>query len=273
MDEELPVVDVIANEIECPLHVREREQVDPDWLRAGHRLKDVRRDPGSDGRLRYAQEVGGLRHLRPACSMSDMRSHDVEGSPTFGILLHVRELPEFEKIFEHLGDGHAARVPAPLSGLCRFSKVAAHSSTPMLRSSPRPRSTPRAGGSTVKRSRRSLTLATLATRSASRSSRWAWSNRAACGAATRSAASKLVRAGMSSRCRGRPVQQASSVALMPPMKKFWIVLGLEAVVALVALLLLGVDPFVAIALPVFLAFLFYLRVRVSLRRSSGRTDK
>jgi hypothetical protein len=57
------------------------------------------------------------------------------------------------------------------------------------------------------------------------------------------------------------------------MKKFWIVLGLEAVVALVALLLLDVDPFIAVALPMFLAFLFYLRVRLSLRRSSGRTDK
>ncbi len=60
---------------------------------------------------------------------------------------------------------------------------------------------------------------------------------------------------------------------MSPMKKFWIVLGLEAVVALVALLLLDVDPFVAVALPMVLAFLFYLRVRLSQRRSSGRTDK
>ncbi len=41
---------------------------------------------------------------------------------------------------------------------------------------------------------------------------------------------------------------------MPPMTKFWIVLGLEAVVALVVLVLLDIDPFVAIAVPVFLAF-------------------
>ncbi len=91
-DEEVAVVAVLAQELECSLHRGKRQDINPHRIRADARFEDTGLDPGPDGWLRDPEHLRDFGHLSPQVPVGDVVAYSLEGAPTLRIILVRREL-------------------------------------------------------------------------------------------------------------------------------------------------------------------------------------
>jgi hypothetical protein len=105
VNKQLPVIEVCANEVNSPLQVGQGQQIDSDRLRLRDRRQDAGVYPGSNGRLRHAEDQRCLGNLGPPLALREVAPHLVE-SATLAIVDVTPEVLELQQVVDNLGQRH-----------------------------------------------------------------------------------------------------------------------------------------------------------------------
>jgi hypothetical protein len=109
MNEQLAVAQVRPHEIDSSLQVRKRQQVDPNGLRLWIGGKDACVNPGSNRRLRDAEEQRRVGDLGTPFPSGEVSAHPIEPL-AFPVVYVAREVFELEQVVHDLRDGHGITV-------------------------------------------------------------------------------------------------------------------------------------------------------------------
>ncbi len=110
VDQDVAVVLVPVDLVDRPLPGRGGRHAHTDWTAPGDRREHACVDPGPDGWRRDAQDVSGVRDLRPGGSVSDMVS-EAEKAPAPRCIAFLRcELLELDQVLDEVNRGRVYLV-------------------------------------------------------------------------------------------------------------------------------------------------------------------